>query len=93
MKQEEKKLDAAGPLYVALTEYKKQDPRETGPGPLLEISNLARQLKWAPLEIREAVPWKAGLETYLRDGELSQKRRAWMRLSVKQERNVGEEYA
>ena len=25
MKQEEKKLDAAGPLYVALTEYKKLD--------------------------------------------------------------------
>ena len=26
MKQEEKELDAAGSLYVALTEYKKQDP-------------------------------------------------------------------
>ena len=26
MKQEEKELDAAGPLYVALTEYKKLDP-------------------------------------------------------------------
>ena len=26
MKQEEKELDAAGPIYVALTEYKKLDP-------------------------------------------------------------------
>ena len=26
IKQEEKELEAAGPLYVALTEYKKQNP-------------------------------------------------------------------
>ena len=32
MRQEEKELDAAGPLYVALTEYKKPDP--TTPSPL-----------------------------------------------------------
>ena len=32
MRQEGKELDAAGPLYVALTEYKKPDP--TAPSPL-----------------------------------------------------------
>ena len=32
IKQEEKELEAAGPLYVALTEYKKQNP--TTPSPL-----------------------------------------------------------
>ena len=32
MKQEGKELDAAGPLYVALTEYKKPGP--TTPSPL-----------------------------------------------------------
>ena len=31
MKQEEKELNAAGPLYVALTEYKKQDPATPSP--------------------------------------------------------------
>ena len=31
MKQEEKELDAAGSLYVALTEYKKQDPATASP--------------------------------------------------------------
>ena len=31
MKQEEKELKAAGPLYVALTEYKKQDPATPSP--------------------------------------------------------------
>ena len=31
MKQEEKELDAAGLLYVALTEYKKQDPAAPSP--------------------------------------------------------------
>ena len=31
MKQEEKEHDAAGPLYVALTEYKKQDPTTHSP--------------------------------------------------------------
>ena len=31
MKQEEKELDAAGPLYVALTEYKKLDPATLSP--------------------------------------------------------------
>ena len=31
MKQEEKKLDAAGPLYVAITEYKKLDPATPSP--------------------------------------------------------------
>ena len=31
MKPEEKKPDAAGPLYVALTEYKKLDPATTSP--------------------------------------------------------------
>ena len=31
MKQEEKELGAAGSLYVALTEYKKQDPRHPHP--------------------------------------------------------------
>ena len=31
MKQEGKKLDAAGLLYVALTEYKKQDPATSSP--------------------------------------------------------------
>ena len=31
MKQEEKKLDAAGPLYVALIEYKKLDPATPSP--------------------------------------------------------------
>ena len=31
MKQEEKELDAAGLLYVALTEYKKQDPATPSP--------------------------------------------------------------
>ena len=31
MKQDEEELDAAGPLYVALTEYKKQDPATPSP--------------------------------------------------------------
>ena len=31
MRQEGKELDAAGPLYVALTEYKKSDPATTSP--------------------------------------------------------------
>ena len=31
MKQEDKKLDAVGPLYVALTEYKKLDPATPSP--------------------------------------------------------------
>ena len=31
MEQEEKELDAAGLLYVALTEYKKQDPAKPSP--------------------------------------------------------------
>ena len=31
LKQEDKKLDAAGPLYVALTEYKKLDPATLSP--------------------------------------------------------------
>ena len=31
MKQEEKELNAAGPLYVALTKYKKQDPATPSP--------------------------------------------------------------
>ena len=31
MKQEEKELDAAGLFYVALTEYKKQDPATPSP--------------------------------------------------------------
>ena len=31
MKQEEEELDAAGPLYVALTESKKQDPAKSSP--------------------------------------------------------------
>ena len=31
MKQEEKELNAAGPLYVTLTEYKKQDPVTPSP--------------------------------------------------------------
>ena len=31
MKREEQELNAAGPLYVALTEYKKQDPDTTSP--------------------------------------------------------------
>ena len=31
MKQGEKELNAAGPLYVALTEYKKQDPATPSP--------------------------------------------------------------
>ena len=31
MKQEEKELDAAGPVYVALTEYKKLDPATPSP--------------------------------------------------------------
>ena len=31
MKQEEKELDAAGPLYVALNEYKKLEPATTSP--------------------------------------------------------------
>ena len=31
MRQEGRELDAAGSLYVALTEYKKQDPATTSP--------------------------------------------------------------
>ena len=31
IRQEEKELNAAGPLYVALTEYKKQDPATPSP--------------------------------------------------------------
>ena len=31
LKQEEKRLDAAGPLYIALTEYKKLDPAAPSP--------------------------------------------------------------
>ena len=31
LRQEEKKLDAAAPLYIALTEYKKLDPATPSP--------------------------------------------------------------
>ena len=44
MKQEEKELDAAGLLYVALTEYKRQDPATPSP------------LSVGTPGIREAVP-------------------------------------
>ena len=43
-RQEGKELDAAGSLYVALTEYKKQDPATPSPP------------QWTPLVIREAAP-------------------------------------
>ena len=42
LKQEDKKLDAAGPLYVALTEYKKLEPPTPSP------------YWWLPLETKEA---------------------------------------
>ena len=42
-RQEGKTLDAAGPLHVSLTDYKKVDPT-TSPHPF----------QWAPLETREA---------------------------------------
>ena len=44
LKHEEKELEAASPLYVALTEYKKQNQL------------LPHICQWAPLEIRQAVP-------------------------------------
>ena len=73
MKQEEKELNAAGPLYVALTEYKKQDPATPS---TLSVGTPG-----------DAVPWRIGLETHLRESELNQKKgRVWMRLSVKQEK-------
>ena len=75
MKQEEKELYAAGPLYVALTEYKKLDPATPSP------------YRCALLETREAVPWRIGSETHLRENKLNQKEgRVWLRLSVKQEK-------
>ena len=70
MKQEEKELNAAGPSRNT------RSRTQLHPHPY----------QWAPLVTREAVPWKVGLETYLKEGELSQKGRAWMRLSVKQEK-------
>ena len=36
LRQEGKRLDAAGPLYVSLTKYKKMDP--TTPSPLLVVT-------------------------------------------------------
>ena len=66
MKQGEKELNAAGPLYVALTEYKKQDPATPSP---LSVGTPGD---------KRSVPWRRGLETNLSEGELSQKGRAWM---------------
>ena len=71
MKQEEEELDAAGQPLLNTRSRTQLHPRP---------------YQWAPLEIREAVPWKAGLETYLREGELSLKGRAWKKLSVMQEK-------
>ena len=71
MRQEGEELDAAGPLYVALTEYKKSDP--TTPSPL--SVGTPGDKRSGPVEDR-----------VLREGESSQEKKAWMRLSVRQER-------
>ena len=76
MKQEGKELDAAGLLYVALTEYKKQDPATPSP---LSVGTLGDE-RSGPVEDRYG--------RYLREGEPSQKKKAWTKLSVKQERKL-----
>ena len=75
MKLEEKELDAAGSLYVALSEYKKLDTA---------TPHLCQQ---APLEIEETTPLRIGSKTHLREGGLSQrKERVWMKLSERREK-------
>ena len=69
MKHEEKELDAAGSLYVALTEHKKLNPAT----PSLLSVGTSGDKRSGPVENR------------FRD-ILEKRRKAWMRLSVKQER-------
>ena len=73
MRQKGKELDAAGQLYVALTEYKRLDPATPSP---LSVDT--------PGDKRRRVdPWKTGSRGFSREEELSQKKRVWMKLSAK----------
>ena len=74
MGQERKELDAAGSLYVALTDYKKQDPATPSP---LSLGTPGDK-RSGPVEDR--------FRKILERGEPSQKKKAWMRLSARQER-------
>ena len=74
IKQEEKELEAAGPLYVALTEYKKQNPNTPSP---LSVGNPGDK-RSGPVETR----FRDVLERRRAESEGE----AWMRLSVKQEK-------
>ena len=76
VRQEGKELDAAGQLHVALTEYKKLDP--TTPSPL--SVDTPGDKRSGPVED----PSRTGLRKFSREGDMSQKKKVWMKLSVKQ---------
>ena len=71
MRQEGKELDAAGQLHVALTEYKRLDRRHH------------HHCQWIHLETRGVDPWRTGSKELSREEGMSQKKRVWMKLSVK----------
>ena len=73
MKQEEKELNAAGPLYVALAEYKKQYPATPPP---LSVGTPGDK-RSGPVETR--------FRDVLERRRCESEGRAWMRLSAKQE--------
>ena len=72
MKQEGKELDAACLLYVALTEYKKQDPATTSP---LSVGTPGDK-RSGPVEDR----FRKILERRRAESE----KKSWTKLSVKQ---------
>ena len=74
MKQEEKEMDAAGLLYVALTEYKKQDPATPSP---LSVGTPGDK-RSGPVEDR--------FREILERRRAESVAKAWMKLSVKQEK-------
>ena len=74
MRQEGKELDAAGPLYVAMTEYKKPDPAIPS---LLSVGTPGDK-RSGPVEDR--------FRGSLREEESNQEKKAWMRLSARQGR-------
>ena len=74
MRQEGKELDAAASLYVALTEYKRQDPATPSP---LSVGTPGDK-RSGPVEDR--------FKKILERRQLSREKRAWMKLSGKRGR-------
>ena len=64
MRQEGKELDAAGSLYVALTEYKKQDPATPSPlsGRYSREDKPSREKRaWTKLSVKRGRKWMWGI--------------------------------